>query len=117
MVDEDKIPMLDVPGESAGQDLAYLNIRHQTFNLLDKIISFDERQQSIYAVNPPLIVIGSAGSGKTVLTLEKMKLAIGDVLYVTQSAYLVKNSRDLYYSHHYRNEEQKVDFLSFQEFL
>lgn len=117
MVDEDKIPVLDVPGGSAGQDLVYLNIRHQSFNLLDKIISFDERQQSIYAVNPPLIVIGSAGSGKTVLTLEKMKQAIGDVLYVTHSAYLVKNSRDLYYSHHYRNEEQTVDFLSFQEFV
>ncbi len=28
-----------------------------------------------------------------------MKQAIGDVLYVTQSAYLVKNSRDLYYAH------------------
>ncbi len=42
---------------------------------------------------------------------------MGDVLYVTQSAYLVKNSRDLYYSHHYDNEDQQVDFLSFQEFL
>jgi len=62
-------------------------------------------------------VIGSAGSGKTALTLEKMKQAIGDVLYVTQSAYLVKNSRDLYYAHHYDNPEQQIDFLSFQEFL
>ncbi|MFI3187220.1 MAG: ankyrin repeat domain-containing protein [Methylococcaceae bacterium] len=87
------------------------------FNLLDKIISFDDRQQSIYDLQPPLIVIGSAGSGKTALTLEKMKQAVGDVLYVTQSAYLVKNSRDLYYAHHYDNPEQKIDFLSFQEFL
>lgn len=116
-VDEDKIPVLNAPDESIGQDLVYLNTGHQSFNLLDKIISFDDSQQSIYALNPPLIVIGSAGSGKTALTLEKMKQAVGDVLYVTQSAYLVKNSRDLYYSHHYRNDDQQVDFLSFQEFL
>ena len=84
---------------------------------MDKIISFDDRQQSIYDLQPPLIVIGSAGSGKTALTLEKMKQAVGDVLYVTQSAYLVKNSRDLYYAHHYDNPDQQIDFLSFQEFL
>jgi hypothetical protein len=46
-----------------------------------------------------------------------MKQAIGDMLYVTQSAYLVKNSRDLYYAHDYENADQQVDFLSFQEFL
>jgi hypothetical protein len=85
--------------------------------LLDKIISFDASQQAIYELQPPLIIIGSAGSGKTALTLEKMKEAHGDVLYVTQSAYLVKNSRDLYYAHRYENEDQQIDFLSFQEFL
>jgi superfamily I DNA/RNA helicase len=85
--------------------------------MLDKIISFDDHQQSIYDLLPPLIVIGSAGSGKTTLTLEKMKQAVGDVLYVTQSPYLVKNSLALYYAHHYDNPEQQIDFLSFQEFL
>ena len=68
-------------------------------------------------MQPPLVIIGSAGSGKIALTLEKMKHAVGDVLYVTQSSYLVKNSRDLYYAHNYDNEDQQVDFLSFQEFL
>ena len=68
-------------------------------------------------MQPPLVIIGSAGSGKTALTLEKMKHAVGDILYVTQSAYLVKNSRDLYYAHNYDNEDQQVDFLSFDEFL
>jgi len=68
-------------------------------------------------LQPPLIVIGSAGSGKTALTLEKMKQTVGDVLYVTQSSYPVKNSRDLYYAHDYGNADQQVDFLSFQEFL
>ncbi|MCK9398097.1 MAG: hypothetical protein M0Q44_21235, partial [Methylobacter sp.] len=116
-IDEDKIPVLSKPDEDGGKELVYLNPGHNSFNLLDKIISFDDRQQSIFDLQPPLIVIGSAGSGKTALTLEKMKQAVGDVLYVTQSAYLVKNSRDLYYAHHYDNPDQQIDFLSFQEFL
>lgn len=117
MIDEDKIPVIAKLDEAGEKQLVYLNPSHNSFNLLDKIISFDDRQQSIYDLQPPLIVIGSAGSGKTALTLKKMKQAVGDVLYVTQSAYLVKNSRDLYYAHHYDNPEQQIDFLSFQEFL
>ena len=116
-LDENKIPAIKSLAEVEEESLVYLNPKHKTFNLLDKIISFDESQQSIYSLNPPLVIIGSAGSGKTALTLEKMKHAIGDVLYITQSAYLVKNSRDLYYAHGYENEDQQVDFLSFQEFL
>lgn len=115
-IDEDKIPPLEhLPDDLPG--LAYVNPQHQRFNLLDKIISFDAAQQDIYSLSPPLVIIGSAGSGKTALTLEKLKAAPGDVLYVTLSPYLVKNSRDLYYAHGYENEQQHVDFLSFQEFL
>lgn len=116
-IDEDKIPVINSADETGAKQLVYLNPSHTSFNLLDKIISFDDRQQSIFDLQPPLIVIGSAGSGKTALTLEKMKQAVGDVLYVTQSAYLVKNSRDLYYANHYDNPDQQIDFLSFQEFL
>ena len=116
-LDENKIPPVKTLAEVKEEPLVYVNPAHKTFNLLDKIISFDDSQQSIYALQPPLVIIGSAGSGKTALTLEKMKHAVGDVLYVTQSAYLVKNSRDLYYAHQYDNEDQQVDFLSFQEFL
>ncbi|MDP2100732.1 MAG: ankyrin repeat domain-containing protein [Methylobacter sp.] len=116
-IDEDKIPLVSSADETGDKQLVYLNPSHTSFNLLDKIISFDDRQQSIFDLQPPLIVIGSAGSGKTALTLEKMKQAVGDVLYVTQSAYLVKNSRDLYYANHYDNPDQQIDFLSFQEFL
>jgi hypothetical protein len=115
-LDEDKIPALEnIPDDAP--TLAYINPQHGRFNLLDKIISFDDAQQDVYGLQPPLVIIGSAGSGKTALTLEKMKAAPGDVLYVTHSPYLVKNSRDLYYAHGYENEQQNVDFLSFQEFL
>ncbi|GAW87173.1 conserved hypothetical protein [Bathymodiolus platifrons methanotrophic gill symbiont] len=115
--DEDKIPTIKTSDELKAEALVYVNPSHKSFNLLDKIVSFDDSQQSVYALQPPLVIIGSAGSGKTALTLEKMKHAVGDVLYLTQSAYLVKNSRDLYYAHNYDNEDQQVDFLSFQEFL
>lgn len=116
-IDEDRIQAIRNLDQVTGQELVYLNPNQGHFNLLDKIISFDERQQSIYDLQPPLIVIGPAGSGKTALTLEKMKHSIGDVLYVTQSPYLVENSRDLYYSNDYDNPNQQVDFLSFQELL
>ena len=116
-LDESKIPTIKTPDELKADVLVYVNPSHKSFNLLDKIVSFDDSQQSVYDLQPPLVIIGSAGSGKTALTLEKMKHAVGDVLYVTQSAYLVKNSRDLYYAHNYDNEDQQVDFLSFQEFL
>ena len=117
-IDEQKIPtLIDMPPAEKQPELVYVNPEHGTFNMLDKIISFDDSQQNVYQLNPPMIVIGSAGSGKTALTLEKMKEAVGDVLYVTLSPYLVKHSRDLYFAQHYRNEDQDVDFFSFQEFL
>jgi hypothetical protein len=115
-IDEDKIPHIETVPDTLPQ-LAYLNSQQGRFNVLDKIISFDESQQGVFNLDPPMIIIGSAGSGKTVLTLEKMKEAIGDILYVTLSPYLVKNSRDLYFSHQYQNDDQQVDFFSFQEYL
>ncbi len=115
-IDEGRIPTPEQMDEEAGT-LSYLHERRKTFHILDKVISFDADQQSVYELPPPWIVIGSAGSGKTALILEKMKQAIGDVLYVTHSPYLVENSRDIYYSHGYRNPDQQVDFFSFREFL
>ncbi len=117
MVDETKIPALASLDEVQPEPLIYLNPANPTFNMLDKIISFDQAQSDIYALQPPLIIIGSAGSGKTALTLEKMKEAVGDILYVTRSPYLVHNSRDLYYAARYANDDQQINFLSFQEYL
>jgi len=116
-VDETKMPTLTSLDEVKPEPLIYLNRQHSSFNLLDKVISFDEVQRDVYRYQPPLIIIGSAGSGKTALTLEKMKEAMGDILYVTRSPYLVHNSRGLYFAADYSNEDQQIDFLSFQEFL
>jgi hypothetical protein len=99
------------------EPLGYLNPRLPTFHVLNKVISFDDAQQAVYTLPPPCIVIGSAGSGKTALVLEKMKDAPGEVLYVTRSPYLVHTARNLYYALEYENDEQAVSFLSFAEYL
>ncbi|MCD8524509.1 MAG: hypothetical protein LRY67_01715, partial [Gammaproteobacteria bacterium] len=118
-VDENKLEAIkkatDVPEEEV-QLISYVNPQLRHFYLLDKILSFDTLQESIFQMNPPLILIGSAGSGKTMLTLEKMKQCLGEVLYVTGSDYLVQNARQLYYANYYSNEDQEVDFLSYREF-
>ncbi|MDZ4204518.1 MAG: hypothetical protein U1C46_06840 [Bacteroidales bacterium] len=118
-IDETKWFEIPSPGafnENEIVELAYVNPLLTKFHLLDKIISFDEFQEEIFHVKPPVIIIGSAGSGKTALTLEKLKTLKGRVLYVTLSPFLVENSSNLYYSHYYENERQEIDFLSFRDF-
>lgn len=97
--------------------LPYVNPREDRFHILDKILSFDETQAEAFGLRTPLILIGAAGSGKTVLTLEKLKMLHGDVLYVTLSSFLAENARNLYYSFGYENERQNVDFLSLREYV
>lgn len=119
-IDEDKIEKIknDHFNQATDTDLiSYVNPQNNYFHILDKIISFDAVQEDIFHLNPPLIIIGSAGSGKTMLTLEKMKAYPGDVLYVTGSPYLVQNARQLYYSNYYSNDDQEIDFLSYRELL
>lgn len=119
-IDEDKIDFDFSTGQLPSGELTslvYRNPKRSDFHLLDKIISFDDIQNEIFNLGPPLIVIGSAGSGKTVLTLEKLKHMTGDILYVTLSPYLAENARNLYYSSEYENDRQNIDFLSFKEFL
>ena len=69
----------------------------------------------MYRLPPPLIVVGSAGSGKTALSLEKLKHTEGEVLYVTHSAYLAQSARDLYYGHGFEHSGQEANFLSYRE--
>lgn len=97
--------------------VAYLNPNRSHFYLLDKVISFDDAQEAVYSRPPPLIVVGSAGSGKTALTLEKLRQQSGQVLYVTQSAYLAQSARDIYFAQGFEHPEQEPFFLSYREFL
>ena len=116
-IDENKIPVVDSIENIQASDSVYLNRKNSTFNILDKIISFDDDQSAIYKLPAPLVVIGSAGSGKTALILEKMKDFIGDILFVSLSPFLVQNARNLYFANGYHNDEQNVDFLSYHEFI
>ncbi|MGS0758519.1 hypothetical protein ACVBEH_29650, partial [Roseateles sp. GG27B] len=65
----------------------------------------------------PVVLVGSAGSGKTAVTLVKLREAQGRVLYVTQSPYLAQSARALYGAHGYENTTQEAEFLSYREFL
>jgi hypothetical protein len=97
--------------------LPYVNPARPQFNLLDKPISFDEMQAAIYHQPLPLILVGSAGSGKTAVLLEKAKHLAGDVLYVTHSPFLAQSARNLYYANGYDPGHQQIEFLCFREFL
>jgi hypothetical protein len=68
-------------------------------------------------MSPPLIIVGGEGSGKTALALEKLKGTTGEVLYVTQSAYLARHARDLYYAAGFEGDDQDVAFLSYRELM
>ena len=99
------------------EQMAYLNPASTVLHVLDKPLSFDDAQAAVFGTPLPLIVIGSAGSGKTALTLEKLKTLPGHGLYLTRSSFLVESARSLYYAHRYANDGQEVDFLSLAELV
>ncbi len=79
-VDESKLqPVSNEKEISDKQSLVYHNPKQSQLHLLDKFLSFDEAQLEIYRLPLPLIIIGSAGSGKTALSLEKLKTLQGNM--------------------------------------
>jgi len=117
-IDESKIPDIDADEAiKEAQPVRYLHPERTSIHLLDKPISFDDTQDAIYRQPPPLIVVGSAGSGKTALTLEKLKHAEGEVLYVTHSSFLAQSARDLYYANGFEHSGQEAVFLSYRDFV
>ena len=118
VIDEDKIVACDAAeAEKEAQPLRYLNPERSVIHLLDKPISFDDAQDAIFRAPAPLVIVGGAGSGKTALTLEKLKLVEGEALYVTHSAYLAQNARNLYYANGFDRAGQEATFLSYREFI
>ena len=120
-VDEAKIdhePDLD-PAQFVAEalPLRWLHATRSEFELLDKPIVFDDAQEAVRRLPAPVVLVGSAGSGKTAVTLVKLREAQGRVLYVTQSAYLAQSARALYDAHGYDNPAQETEFLSYREFL
>ena len=120
-VDEAKIqhePTVE-PAQSSAEavPLRWLHATRAEFELLDKPIVFDDAQEAVRRLPAPVVLVGSAGSGKTAVTLAKLREATGRVLYVTQSAYLAQSARALYDAHGYENPNQEAEFLSYREFL
>ena len=97
--------------------LRWLHATRSEFELLDKPIVFDDAQEAVLRLPAPVVLVGSAGSGKTAVTLAKLRDAHGRVLYVTQSAYLAQSARALYDAHGYDNPAQEAEFLSYRQFL
>lgn len=117
-IDESKLPAFDAAeAEREAEPVRYIHPRRPEIHLLDKPLSFDDAQEAVYRLSPPVIVVGSAGSGKTALTLEKLKRLDGEVLYVTLSAYLAESARDLYYANGFEREGQEISFLSYRDFV
>ncbi|MEO5934596.1 MAG: AAA family ATPase [Duganella sp.] len=117
-IDDAKIPAAEAAEACRdAEPVRYLHPERRHVHWLDKVISFDDAQHTIYQQAAPLIIVGSAGSGKTALTLEKLKQAQGEVLYVTHSAYLAQAARDLYYAQGFERDGQEATFLSYREFL
>jgi hypothetical protein len=120
-IDPEKMPP-DAASATAAVDAAVQRVRYlhpgrAEFHWLDKPLSFDDRQDELLRLPLPLVLVGCAGSGKTALTLTKLRELPGDVLYVTQSAYLVESAANLYFSYGYENGQQNVDFLSYRALL
>jgi hypothetical protein len=102
---------------NTARPVRYLHPAHAEFHVLDKPISFDDRQSELYRLPLPLVLVGCAGSGKTALTLTKLRELPGDVLYVTQSPFLAESAAALYFSHGFESDSQSVDFLSYRKLL
>ncbi len=105
------------PPEADATPLRWLHPSRNEFELLDKPIVFDDAQEAVRRLPAPVVLVGSAGSGKTAVTLAKLREATGRVLYVTQSAFLAQSARALYGALGYENPEQEPEFLSYREFL
>lgn len=72
----DQLDLDDAPAPGADElnsqapALRYVHPERGEIHVLDKVLSFDDAQQAVYDAPAPLILVGSAGSGKTALTLE-----------------------------------------------
>ena len=117
---EKELVLKDAPTAHSQPDttpLRWLHASRHEFDMLDKPIMFDDAQEAVRRLPAPVVVVGSAGSGKTAVTLSKLREATGRVLYVTLSSYLAQSARTLYDAHGFENPAQEAEFLSYREFV
>lgn len=117
-IDETALQDLTDRDVSTGMPIApYIHPHQVDFHVLDKVLSFDDQQRAVLGAPLPLVVVGSAGSGKTVLMLERIKKTHGRILYVTLSPHLAQHARSQYHNSPFETQGQQVVFCSYRELL
>ena len=117
VVDEARIEAEPLAAAPDVTPIRYVHEERASLEVLDKPISFDDAQDALLRTPAPLVVIGSAGSGKTALTLARLREATGTVAYITQSSFLAETARAIYYAHGWSRDDQEAEFLSHRELL
>ena len=116
-VDESKLEVPPEPAQVESRPVRYLHPTRPDFLYLDKPLSLDDQQDAALRERAPMVLVGSAGSGKTALLLQRLRRASGRVAYVTESKWLAETSRALYVAFDGAPEEQEADFLSYRQLL
>src|SRR5512145_2521561 len=101
----------------ASTSVRYIHPERCRVEFLDKPISFDDTQDAVARTPPPVLLVGSAGSGKTAVALSRLREAAGAVAYITRSAYLAENASRIYHAYDFAREDQETVFLSQRELL
>jgi hypothetical protein len=116
-LDESKLEVAEpVVTPDVAPEVRYLHPTRDRFHFLNAPVSLDDAQDTALRTRPPLILLGSAGSGKTAVTISRMRNTPGSIAYVTQSAYLAETARGLF-EQGSDDVERDVEFLSFAEYL
>jgi Ankyrin repeats (many copies) len=101
----------------AFEPMRYVHPERAQFHFLDRPLSFDDFQDAALRQAPPLLILGSAGSGKTAVSLLRLRQEQGSVAYVTQSPYLAEAARSLYHHTYEDAAERELCFLPFRDLL
>ena len=116
-VDESKLEDSQAPAQVESRPVRYLHPTRPDFFYLDKPLSLDDQQDAALRQRAPMVLVGSAGSGKTALLLQRLRQVPGRVAYVTESKWLAESSRGIYVAFGGAPEEQEADFLSYRQLL
>lgn len=116
-VDDAALAEIHTPQQVEAPVIRHLHATRTTFHHLEKPLSFDDAQDEVLRRPLPLVLVGSAGSGKTALIVQRLRTQPGRVAYVTESSWLAQLARSLYLACGFDPGEQEADFLSYRQLL
>jgi hypothetical protein len=115
--DEAALALAETPERPEAAPMRFVHPTRATFVHLDKPLSFDDAQDEVLRRPLPMVLVGSAGSGKTALIVQRLRQHTGRVAYVTESAWLAQSARSLFVSGGFDADDTEADFLSYQQLL